>query len=53
METTYLTKSYEHKNESQTLLVVNLMPEYRWDQREAVKKKIEEQLYDVFRKYIM
>lgn len=51
MKTIYHVESHEYKTEHQHLLVVNLTPEYRWDQKDTVKKAIEQQLYDIFCKY--
>ena len=56
MATAYCTEAHERCYHSRTILVENATPHhdgvYRREEREAVKKAIEEQLYDVFCKYV-
>ena len=49
---TYLAEVHERCIEGKTLKVTNLIPEFRSDERIAVKKQIERQLYDIFCKYV-
>ena len=51
MATAYCTEAHERCYHNRTILVENATPVYRRDEREAVKKAIEERLYDVFCKY--
>lgn len=47
----YHTEAHERQYHDRTIIVENVSPVYRWEEREAVRKEIEERLYDVFRKY--
>lgn len=51
MAAAYQTESHERRYHDRTILVENATPVYRWEEREAVKKEIEERLYDVFSQY--
>lgn len=51
MAAAYLTEVHERHYHDKTIIVENVKPTYRWDEQEAIKKSIEEQLYDVFCKY--
>ena len=51
MTTACQTEAHERRIQGKTLLVVNRTPDYRGDERNAVKKAIEQQLYEVFCKY--
>lgn len=53
MATAYDSKGHERQYLNRTIRVVNVTPAYRLEERERVKKAIEEQLYDVFRKYAL
>ena len=48
----YSTETHELGYRNRTILIENITPVYRWEEREAVKKAIEEQLYDIFSKYV-
>lgn len=52
MATAYYTEAHERRYHSRTILVENATPVYRREEREAVKKAIEERLYDIFCKYV-
>ena len=52
MATAYCTEAHERCYHSRTILVENATPVYRREEREAVKKAIEERLYDIFCKYV-
>ena len=47
MATAYHTEAHERRYQNRTILIEN----YRWEERETVKKAIEERLYDIFCKY--
>ena len=49
---TYITEAHEKRLCGQVISVVNLTPDFREDQKNAVKKAIEQQLYDIFCKYV-
>ena len=51
MATAYRTEAHERHYHDRTIIIENVVPVYRWEEREAVKKAIEERLYDVFCKY--
>ena len=51
MATAYHTEAYERRYQNRTILIENTTPVYRWEERETVKKVIEERLYDIFCKY--
>lgn len=51
MATAYFTEAHERRYHDRTILIENATPNYRWDERENVKKAIEERLYDIFCKY--
>lgn len=51
MATAYHIETRERHYHDRTILVENVTPTYRWEEQEAVKKSIEERLYDVFCKY--
>ena len=48
----YSTETHEMGYRNRTILIENITPVYRWEEREAVKKAFEEQLYDIFSKYV-
>ncbi len=50
--TTYTTEAHEKRIHGQIISVVNLTPSFREDQKIAVKKAIEQQLYEIFCKYV-
>lgn len=52
MATAYVTEAHERRYLDRTILIENITPAYRWEEREKVKKAIEERLYDVFCKYV-
>lgn len=52
MATAYCTEAHERCYHSRTILIENATPVYRREEREAVKKAIEERLYDIFCKYV-
>jgi len=52
MATAYSTEAHERCYHNRTILVENATPVYRWEERKAVKKAIEERLYDIFCKYV-
>ncbi len=49
---TYKTESKELILGDNRLTLINLIPDMHWGERNAVKKTIEQQLYDVFCKYV-
>ncbi len=49
--TTYITEAHEKRIHGQIISVVNLTPDFREDQKSAVKRTIEQQLYEIFCKY--
>ena len=51
MAAAYLTEAHERRYHDRTIIVENVKPAYRWEERDAVKKSIAERLYDVFCKY--
>lgn len=51
MTTAYHAETHERRYQDRCILVENAVPVYRWEEREAVKKAIEERLYDIFCKY--
>lgn len=50
--TTYITEAHEKRIRGQIISVVNLTPSFREDQKSAVKRAIEHQLYEIFCKYV-
>ena len=52
MTTAYHAEAHEQRYQDRSILVENATPVYRWEEREAVKKEIEERLYDIFCKYV-
>lgn len=50
--TTYITEVHEKRIRGQIISVVNMTPSFREDQKIAVKKVIEQQLYEIFCKYV-
>ena len=50
--TTYITEAHEKRIRGQVISVVNLTPSFREDQKSATKKAIEQQLYEIFCKYM-
>ena len=50
--TAYQTEAHERCIQGQIISVVNLTPEFRRDEKNAVKKAIEQQLYEIFCKYV-
>lgn len=50
--TTYRTEIQEKIMQGKGITLVNLTPEFSYDERKEVKKRIERQLYDVFCKYV-
>lgn len=52
MTTTYHTEAHEWQYRDHIILIENKSPNYRGEEREAVKKAIEEQLYEIFCKYV-
>ncbi len=52
MATAYCTEAHERCYQDRTILIENATPIYRWEEREAVKKSIEERLYDIFSQYV-
>lgn len=52
MATAYCTEVHERCYHGRTILVENAAPIYCREERETVKKAIEERLYDVFCKYV-
>lgn len=51
MHTTYRTEAHERRIGDVTLTISNITPVYRREEKAAVKKKIEQQLYEIFCKY--
>lgn len=52
MHTTYRTEAHERRMGDVTFTISNITPAYRREEKAAVKKKIEAQLYEIFRKYV-
>ncbi len=52
MQPTYHTETHEKRIKNVVLTVSNTSPVYTKDEKTVVKKKIEEQLYEVFYKYM-
>ncbi len=52
MRTAYHTEAHEQSLQGKSLLVVNLTPDYSGEERNGVKKAIEQRLYVVFCKYV-
>ena len=52
MHTTYRTESYEKHVGDVILTITNHTPVYHRDEKATVKKKIEQQLYEIFCKYV-
>ena len=50
--TTYITEAHEKRVRGQVISVVNLTPNFREDQKSAANKAIEQQLYEIFCKYV-
>ncbi len=48
----YITETHERCIRGQNISVVNLTPEFRWDEKNAAKKQIEMRLYEIFCKYV-
>lgn len=51
MGTAYSTETHEECYRDRTILVENVTPILHWEEREAVKRDIEDRLYDVFSTY--
>ena len=51
--TEYITEVHELRINEQIISVVNLTPCFRENQKSVVKKTIEQQLYEVFCKYML
>lgn len=51
MATAYVTETRERRYQGRAIRIENVAPVYHTEEREAVKKVIEERLYDVFCKY--
>lgn len=51
METAYHIETCVQHYHDRTILVENVTPTYRWEEQKAIKKSIEERLYNVFCKY--
>ena len=49
---TYITEAHEKRICGRVIFVVNLTPSFREDQKNAVKKEIEQQLFEIFCKYV-
>ena len=45
-------EAHERQYRNRTIIVENVSPVYRREEREEIKRSIEEQLYDVFCKYM-
>lgn len=52
MQPTYYTETHEKRIKNSVLIVSNISPVYTKDEKTVVKKKIEEQLYEIFCKYM-
>ncbi len=52
MQPTYQTETHEKKTKDTTLTVSNTSPVYPKDEKTAVKRKIEQRLYEIFSKYV-
>ena len=52
MESGYQTQIDQRPYRNRNFSIENLTPKLRWDERARIEKEIEEQLYDVFRKYV-
>ena len=52
MAAAYRTDSREIRCQDRSITVVNLTPEYHREERKAVKKEIEEQLFEIFCQYM-
>ena len=50
--TAYRTEAHERCIRGQVISVVNLTPDFRWDEKNAARKFIEQQLYEIFCKYV-
>ena len=50
--TTYITEAHEKRIRGQIISVVNMTPSFGEVQKIAVKKVIEQQLYEIFCKYV-
>ena len=48
----YHTEAHERQYRNRTIIVENVSPVYRREEQEEIKRSIEEQLYDVFCKYM-
>lgn len=48
----YQMESHECCIQGKRFSVVNLTPEYQWEEREAAKKAVKRQLYEIFCKYL-
>ncbi len=51
MATAYLSEAHEVQHLGKSILVENLTPSFRPEERNPVKQSIEDQLYDIFCKY--
>ncbi len=52
MAEAFETSTHERPYRDRTILVENVTPVYSLEEREEVRRRIEEQLYDVFCKYM-
>lgn len=52
MTETFDTSTHERPYCGKTILVENVTPVYSSEERKGVKRSVEEQLYDVFCKYM-
>ncbi len=50
--TTYIMQTFKLKKDNKVISVTNLSPKLSLDQKQAVKHQIEQNLYDVFVKYV-
>ena len=50
--TTYIIQTFKLKKDNKVISVTNLSPRLSFDQKQAVKYQIEQNLYDVFIKYV-
>jgi len=52
MTTAYLTEAHERRYHDRIIVIENLTPANQtWEEREKVKKEIEERLFDIFCNY--
>ena len=52
MHTTYKTEAHKKRVGDVILTITNHTPVYHRDEKATVKKKIEQQLYEIFCKYV-